>query len=70
MTPMLGKQQIQDFTRDGYVVVRAAFDNNTMAVVDHWTQELAERPEEVGKHWVYHEKSRLDPRPSRYHFAH
>jgi ectoine hydroxylase-related dioxygenase (phytanoyl-CoA dioxygenase family) len=60
-TPTLTDQQINDFNRDGYVVVRGAFDTAEMQQIEAWTRELAERPEEPGKHWVYHEKSLLDP---------
>ncbi len=60
-TPVLTEQQIGDFHRDGYVVVRGGFDAAEMKPIEGWTRELAERPEEPGKHWVYHEKSLLDP---------
>lgn len=61
ITPTLTDQQINDFHRDGYVVVRSAFGDDEMQVIETWTQELTELPEEPDKHWVYHEKSRLDP---------
>ena len=60
-TPVLTDRQVDDFHRDGYVVVRGAFDAAAMDSIDSWTRELTERPEEPGKHWVYHEKSLLDP---------
>ena len=60
-TPRLTGQQISDFHRDGYVVLRAGFDEAEMARIEAWTEELAEAPEEPGRHWVYHEKSLRDP---------
>ena len=60
-TPVLTDEQINDFHKDGYVAVRGAFDAAGMQHIEAWTRELAERPEEPGKHWVYHEKSLLDP---------
>lgn len=32
-----------------------------MHSLQRWGQELCELPERPGRHWVYHEKSRLDP---------
>src|SRR5262245_39408388 len=58
---MLTEQQIADFTRDGYLVVRDVFDAPTVAVIDRWTRELAEAPERSGRQWVYREASRRDP---------
>ncbi|MFQ5784526.1 MAG: phytanoyl-CoA dioxygenase family protein, partial [Alphaproteobacteria bacterium] len=60
-TPVLTDQQISDFRRDGYVVVRGGFGAADMRRIEGWTRELAELPETPGRHWVYHEKSRLDP---------
>jgi hypothetical protein len=59
-TPVLLDEQINDFHRDGYVVVRGAFGAAEMRRIEVWTRELVELPEEPGKYWVYHEKSLLD----------
>ncbi len=59
-TPKLTDQQVADFERDGYVVVPGAFDAGDAATIERWTREVADLPEEVGKHWVFHEKSRAD----------
>ena len=60
-TPVLADQHLGDFARDGYVLVRNGFDAAEAEQIQAWTQELAEFPEEPGKHWVYHEKSLIDP---------
>lgn len=59
-TPKLTDQQVADFERHGYVVVPGAFDAGDAATIERWTREVADLPEEVGKHWVFHEKSRAD----------
>jgi 2-aminoethylphosphonate dioxygenase len=60
-SPRLDDEQIASFARDGFLIVRDAFDADEMAMIAGWADELAARPEESGRHWVYHEKSRLDP---------
>lgn len=60
-TLVLTDQQISNFHRDGYVVVRAVFGAAEMQKIEAWTRELAALPEEPGRHWVYHEQSLLDP---------
>ncbi|MDX1540932.1 MAG: phytanoyl-CoA dioxygenase family protein [Geminicoccaceae bacterium] len=59
--PKLGSEQIEAYHRDGFVVVRQAFGGDAMVAVEEWASELAARPEESGRHWVYHERSQLDP---------
>jgi ectoine hydroxylase-related dioxygenase (phytanoyl-CoA dioxygenase family) len=53
--------QIAAFQRDGYLLLRGFFDPNEIADITRWTEELAEAPEEAGRHWVYREASLLDP---------
>lgn len=60
-TPALSDQQVKDFHEDGYLVVRGAFNAHEIGEIAAWTEELAGRPEKSGTHWVYHEKSLLDP---------
>ena len=59
--PRLDDKQLGDFARDGFVILRNALAQGDMQQVETWTRELASRPEKSGRHWVYHEKSRLDP---------
>ncbi len=60
-TPELTDQQLGDFRRDGYVVVRGTFDAAEMGRIDTWARELAALPEKVGRHWVYWENSLIEP---------
>jgi 2-aminoethylphosphonate dioxygenase len=53
--------QIAAFQRDGYLLLRGFFDPNEIADITRWTEDLAEAPEEAGRHWVYREASLLDP---------
>ena len=59
-TPVLTDEHLQDFQDQGFLVARGAFDTRAMALIDSWTKEVLARPEESGKHWVYHEKSLKD----------
>jgi len=60
-TPLLTPQHLEEYQRDGFVIARGAFTESNMDQIESWTTELASRLEEPGKHWVYHEKSKLDP---------
>jgi len=60
-TPLLTPQHLEEYQRDGFVIERRAFSDADMKQIESWTTELASRPEEPGKHWVYHEKSKLNP---------
>lgn len=60
-SPELSAGQIEDFRRDGYLVVTGAFSSDQTDRIEHWTTEVAALPEESGKHWVYHETSQTDP---------
>ena len=51
-------EDVARFARDGYLVLRGAFDRATMNEVDRWTRDLAAAPTVSGRHWVYHETSR------------
>jgi 2-aminoethylphosphonate dioxygenase len=59
-TPILSDRQIADFDRDGYVVVPGAFDAEGAATIERWASEVQALPEVPGRHWVFHETSRLD----------
>ena len=56
-TPIINDEQMRAFERDGYLVMRSAFNEDEMALIDTWTRELLALPEESGKHWVFHEES-------------
>ena len=50
-------RQLQTFKDDGFLIVRGLFNAEQMAVISEWSDEMLARPEESGKHWVYHERS-------------
>jgi hypothetical protein len=56
-TPKISKAQIETFRRTSYVIVPGGFDAKDAAVIERWTTEISNWPEEPGRHWVYHEKS-------------
>lgn len=58
--PVLTDRQIAAFDRDGYVHLPGAFDAAATAVIERWTEEVTDLPEVPGRHWVFHEKSKLD----------
>ena len=58
--PILNDQQISDFKKDGFLILKQGFNNADIAIIESWTKELSALPEESGKHWVFHEKSKLN----------
>jgi ectoine hydroxylase-related dioxygenase (phytanoyl-CoA dioxygenase family) len=59
--PRLSNQQVDDFHRDGFVIAQNSFTESEVTLLQNWATELSEMPEESGKQWVYHEKSKIDP---------
>lgn len=59
-TPALSEEQVAAFERDGFVHVPGAFDAKDVETILSWTSEVMAMPEEPGRQWVYHEKSRKD----------
>lgn len=60
-TPRLSDGDLAAFERDGFVVLRRGFGARDMEQIERWTREIASWPEEPGRHWVFHEPSKLDP---------
>ena len=56
-TPILTNEHLQSFRDDGFLIVHGAFNADDMKAISDWSDEMLTRPEESGKHWVYHEKS-------------
>lgn len=56
-TPVLTDDQLESFKHDGFLVARGAFSAADMKLIEAWTQEVLNMPEESGRQWVYHEKS-------------
>mgnify|MGYP005853137893 CR=1 FL=1 len=61
MSSPLSTSQIQDFARDGFVVVPGLYGAAELEQIARWTDELARAPEEPGKAMMYFEASRLEP---------
>jgi hypothetical protein len=59
--PPLTEADRAAFARDGYLVMRAALDAGATAEVQRWAAEVAALPEVSGRHWVFRERSSLDP---------
>jgi hypothetical protein len=58
--PILTEEQIISFKRDGFVLVKNAFNASEVADFSAWLNEMLARPEEPGKHWVFWEESRKE----------
>lgn len=55
--PKLSTEHLDSFKRDGFVVLRGGFSAAEVAEIEAATSEIVARPEQSGKHWVYHETS-------------
>lgn len=60
-SPVLSEEHLSAFERDGFCVVRGAFDAEAMAAIEGCAEELVSLPEEPGKHHLFREQSQLDP---------
>src|SRR3546814_6375288 len=56
----LTDEQIADFRRDGFLVVRGMFSAAEMRWIERWTCEVEAYPEAPGKYLMYFEKSPQD----------
>ncbi len=57
---MLTKQQVEQFHRDGYLLVRGMYTPEETALISEWTEEVAAEPETPGKTMMYFETSQQD----------
>ncbi|MBT8047033.1 MAG: phytanoyl-CoA dioxygenase family protein [Xanthomonadales bacterium] len=57
---ILSPQQIEQFQRDGYLVVRGMYSPEEIANISAWTGEVASWPEVPGKYMMYFESSQSD----------
>ena len=57
----LTKQHIDDFNRDGFVIVRGLYQGDELHEIINWTNEVAAWPEVPGQYMMYFEKSCRDP---------
>ncbi len=59
-TPILTDRQVAAFDSDGCLFLPGAFQADGILTITRWADEVAALPEEPGKHWVFHERSRID----------
>jgi len=59
MQPQLTPQQLHEFERDGFVLIRNAFEPKEIDQVVSWVNEVQAFPETPGKQMMYFEKSLL-----------
>jgi len=57
---MLSKEQIEQFDRDGFLVVRGMYNAAEMDEISRWTDEVAGSPEVPGHYMMYFESSKQD----------
>jgi len=57
---MLNQQQIDQFHRDGFLVVRGMYSPEEMEEISRWTDEVAASPEQPGHYMMYFEASKQD----------
>ena len=57
---VLSQEQVADFHRDGFVVVRGLYSAEEIRQISDWTDDVAAYPETPGKHMMYFESSQAD----------
>jgi len=57
---ILCEEQIEQFHRDGFLVVRGMYSQQEIESISVWTEEVASYPEAPGKYMMYFEESRDD----------
>jgi ectoine hydroxylase-related dioxygenase (phytanoyl-CoA dioxygenase family) len=57
---ILSDEQVAQFERDGFLVVRGMYSPDEVAAISEWTDAVANYPEVPGKYMMYFEKSRAD----------
>jgi len=57
---VLSEQQVAQFHRDGFLVVRGMYSADEVEEISQWTDEVANYPEVPGKYMMYFEKSQVD----------
>ena len=58
---VLTAEQVADFRRDGFVVVRRMFGPEQMRAVTAWIEEVQSLPEVPGRYMMYFEPSLIEP---------
>ena len=57
---ILSEEQVEQFHRDGFLVVRGMYSAEEVQAISDWTDEVAACPEVPGKYMMYFEESQAD----------
>lgn len=57
---VLSKEQVEQFHRDGFLLVRSMYDRDEIKGISAWTDEVSSAPETPGKTMMYFETSAKD----------
>ena len=57
---VLSEEQVEQFHRDGFLLVRGMYSAKETADISDWTNEVAAYPEVPGKYMMYFEESQAD----------
>jgi hypothetical protein len=57
---ILSNEQIEQFHRDGFLLVRGMYSTDEVQAISDWTEEVAGFPEVPGKYMMYFEESQAD----------
>lgn len=57
---ILSQQQVDQFNRDGFLLVRSMYSTDEVNEISRWTDEVAQSPEVPGRDWKYFENSKQD----------
>jgi len=57
---ILSEDQVEQFRRDGFLLVRGMYSPDEVADISRWTDDVANYPEVPGKYMMYFEKSQTD----------
>jgi hypothetical protein len=60
-SPVLTAKEVASYHARGWLLARSFVALADVKALARWTDELVARPEEAGKHMVYHEQSLTDP---------
>lgn len=58
--PTVSEADRASFRDSGFVILRGAFARDA-GLIQRWAQDVVDMPEVSGRHWVFHERSQLDP---------
>ena len=53
---------LNDWRRQGFLVVRGVYDRDQMAEITRWVGDIQNWPETAGRHMTYFEDTPSDPR--------